>query len=147
MSWAPRCVQAVSVCLVCTEGYDEGRRRPKLLRCGHTFCLSCLREIASLSATDGVGHLSSVTPGPRPGVLSCPKCRGVTPLPDSHHAVTHLVDNFAIVEFITGDHSTAKTDDHCARHPDEQEKYFCMSCYRFASHWYFNIFSFSDLPQ
>lgn len=133
-------MQAVSVCLVCTEGYDVGWHRLKLLHCGHTFCVSCLREIAHLSATNATEQHSSMTPGSRSGVLSCPKWRAVTPLPDPHHAVTHLVDNFAIVEFITGDHSTAKTDNHCAKHPDEQEKYFCMSCYRFASYWCFNIF-------
>ncbi|KAG5266053.1 hypothetical protein AALO_G00249290 [Alosa alosa] len=126
MSWAPRCVQAVSTCLVCTEGYDANWRRPKLLRCGHTFCLSCLSEIARLSGQ----RRPSMTPGPRSGALSCPKCREVTPLPEPHHAATHLVDNFAIVEFITGDDDAAEPEDRCARHQDEREKYFCMSCYR-----------------
>lgn len=29
-------------CQVCFERYDADSRRPKIIPCGHTFCLSCL---------------------------------------------------------------------------------------------------------
>ena len=48
-------------CAVCLEKY----RRPKLLPCFHTFCLTCLESLA---------------PPPAPS-LTCPACRTVVPLP------------------------------------------------------------------
>lgn len=128
MSLAARCLHAVSACLVCTESYDAGWRRPKLLRCGHTFCLSCLSEIARLSAS--TERCRTATPGSE--TLVCPKCRVTTPLLPPQRSVAHLADNFAIVDFITADHSVAEPEVYCAKHPDKREKYFCMSCCRFA---------------
>lgn len=50
-------------CVVCMCDFDEGARKAKLLHCGHTFCAACLAGVA--------GKANS---------LSCPTCRGVTPL-------------------------------------------------------------------
>lgn len=29
-------------CSVCTEAYDEGDHKPRILRCGHTYCTACI---------------------------------------------------------------------------------------------------------
>ena len=29
-------------CSICMEQFDEGQRPPKVLPCGHTYCLRCL---------------------------------------------------------------------------------------------------------
>ncbi len=51
-------------CVICMEGYRaEGEKRPKLLPCSHTFCLSCLRRLNSLH-----------------GNVRCPECRKVNPV-------------------------------------------------------------------
>ncbi|KAJ8341896.1 hypothetical protein SKAU_G00341870 [Synaphobranchus kaupii] len=112
----PSAAESVSACPVCTERYDERRRRPKLLGCGHTFCLSCLREIAGQG--DG---------GARDGGLPCPVCRRATALPGP--GVTHLADNFAVIGFISGGSGGGRRG-LCDAHPDEKTKFFCLSCHR-----------------
>ncbi|XP_034030084.1 E3 ubiquitin-protein ligase RNF183 [Thalassophryne amazonica] len=54
-------------CAVCFCTYDNVFKTPKLLACGHTFCLECLARI-NVTSTE----LKS---------LSCPVCREVTELP------------------------------------------------------------------
>ncbi|XP_034239118.1 roquin-1-like [Thrips palmi] len=34
-------------CDVCMQHFDSAERRPKVLLCGHTYCLSCLRQLAT----------------------------------------------------------------------------------------------------
>lgn len=54
-------------CAVCFCTYDNVFKTPKLLACGHTFCLECLARI----------NVSS----PELKTLSCPVCRELTKLP------------------------------------------------------------------
>lgn len=54
-------------CPVCFCAYDNVFKTPKLLSCGHTFCLECLARINVTSS-----ELKQ---------LSCPVCREVTRLP------------------------------------------------------------------
>lgn len=54
-------------CAVCFCSYDNVFKTPKLLSCGHTFCLECLARI-------NVSSLEIKS-------LSCPVCRKLTELP------------------------------------------------------------------
>ncbi|XP_055359461.1 E3 ubiquitin-protein ligase RNF183 [Betta splendens] len=54
-------------CAVCFCTYDNTFKTPKLLACGHTFCLECLARINVTS--------------PELKSLSCPVCRELTRLP------------------------------------------------------------------
>ncbi|XP_073342013.1 E3 ubiquitin-protein ligase RNF183 [Pagrus major] len=54
-------------CAVCFCTYDNVFRTPKLLACGHTFCLECLARINVTS--------------PELKTLTCPVCRELTELP------------------------------------------------------------------
>uniref|UniRef100_A0A3Q3XFZ2 RING-type domain-containing protein n=1 Tax=Mola mola TaxID=94237 RepID=A0A3Q3XFZ2_MOLML len=54
-------------CAVCFCTYDNVFKTPKLLACGHTFCLECLARINVTS--------------PEVKTLSCPICREQTELP------------------------------------------------------------------
>ncbi|XP_029306974.1 E3 ubiquitin-protein ligase RNF183 [Cottoperca gobio] len=54
-------------CAVCFCSYDNIFKTPKLLACGHTFCLECLARINVIS--------------PRLKTLCCPVCRELTELP------------------------------------------------------------------
>ncbi|KAM4600542.1 E3 ubiquitin-protein ligase RNF183 [Polymixia lowei] len=65
-------------CVVCFCSYDNVFKTPKLLACGHTFCLECLARI----------NVSS----PELKSLSCPVCRETTELPHGRD-LPHLGNN------------------------------------------------------
>ena len=54
-------------CVICFAPYDRLFKLPKILGCGHTFCLECLARV------------TVATPGTP--VLLCPVCRRPTALP------------------------------------------------------------------
>jgi len=44
-------------CDVCFEAYELDVKEPYLLKCGHTFCLDCLKHIRKeVNGGWGVGH-------------------------------------------------------------------------------------------
>ncbi|XP_054477109.1 E3 ubiquitin-protein ligase RNF183 [Anoplopoma fimbria] len=69
-------------CAVCFCTYDNIFRTPKLLACGHTFCLECLARI-------------NVT-APELKTLCCPVCRELTDLPHGRD-LPHLGNNEDII--------------------------------------------------
>ncbi|XP_063172443.1 E3 ubiquitin-protein ligase RNF183 [Candoia aspera] len=74
-----------SDCPVCWNAYDNFFRTPKLLRCGHSFCIECL------------AHLSLVSPAPNQ--LPCPLCRCPTVLL-ANQRVTELPTNIAVLHLM-----------------------------------------------
>ncbi|KAB7505018.1 hypothetical protein Anas_11831 [Armadillidium nasatum] len=60
-------------CVLCVEDYSTEKHVPKVLNCGHTFCLPCLSDFVSF-------------------VLACPTCNAtIEELP------THLPTNYALL--------------------------------------------------
>lgn len=57
----------ISECVICFTSYDTLFHLPKVLSCGHVFCLECLSRI-TVGSTE-------------PQSLSCPICRMPTPVP------------------------------------------------------------------
>lgn len=54
-------------CAVCFSQFNNVFNMPKVLQCGHTFCLECLARINIKSS--------------QPASLQCPLCRAYTPVP------------------------------------------------------------------
>lgn len=54
-------------CAVCFSQFNNVFNTPKVLQCGHTFCLECLARMNIKSS--------------QPESLQCPLCRAYTPLP------------------------------------------------------------------
>ncbi|XP_078422848.1 RING finger protein 225-like isoform X1 [Cetorhinus maximus] len=69
-------------CIICFSPFDNIFKLPKLLACGHTFCLECLARINVSSE-----NINSVT---------CPMCRHPTPLP-SGKGLPALDNNQAVL--------------------------------------------------
>ena len=40
----------VHCCPVCLDAYDAVDRVPKMLKCGHTFCLPCINRVVKAKA-------------------------------------------------------------------------------------------------
>ncbi|KPP73879.1 RING finger protein 225-like [Scleropages formosus] len=75
---APEEFREETECMVCFCPYDNVFKAPKVLACGHTFCLECLARI----------NVSS----PELKFVSCPVCRGLTNLPHGRD-LPHLENN------------------------------------------------------
>ncbi|KAJ8774243.1 hypothetical protein K2173_009674 [Erythroxylum novogranatense] len=88
----------VPCCSVCQIRYNEDDRVPLLLQCGHGFCKDCLSRMfaASLDTT-----------------LACPRCRHVSVVGNSVHA---LRKNYAVLTLL---HSAADFD--CDYTDDEDD--------------------------
>ncbi|EFX60867.1 hypothetical protein DAPPUDRAFT_122787 [Daphnia pulex] len=79
-------------CSICMSEYNEDGRKPKVLPCSHTVCLTCLQGIF------------------RNNAIACPYCRqsskvgghlDVRKLPNNSHALHILKLNQQIVELTT----------------------------------------------
>ena len=66
-------------CLICYEGYNDEKKCPRLLSCGHSFCFSCLERLLHGNSID------------------CPKCRHAVAVPTG---VQGLLKNFALLDIV-----------------------------------------------
>ena len=101
-------------CLICYEGYNDEKKCPRLLSCGHTFCSSCLERLLHGNSID------------------CPKCRHAVAVPTG---VQGLLKNFALLDIVkeapkeqaghtehTGTHDCEACDE---KHP---ATFCCLDC-------------------
>ena len=86
----------ITTCGVCLERYKD----PRVLHCGHHFCVSCLEKIAS-------GHPQ--------GSVTCPNCRHLT------EGQVNTLGKYMVREFQT------KVTDFLATQPPQLQKY-CGFC-------------------
>ncbi|KAM3932723.1 E3 ubiquitin-protein ligase TRIM32-like [Leptodactylus fuscus] len=104
-------------CTICTEKYNEADRRPKVLCCGHTFCMKCLQEL----------HNRSLHPAVKKNPpLRCPSCRQKTKMSNTWCG-SRLPDNFAIINFLADEKSFKQ---YCKKHENEIMTFFCHQCQR-----------------
>jgi hypothetical protein len=66
-------------CCICTENYDDTVRCPRVLRCGHSLCQTCLNRLLRC-----------------PGAKACPECRrAITP-----NRTADFPKNFALLQLL-----------------------------------------------
>ncbi|XP_076437868.1 uncharacterized protein LOC143277029 [Babylonia areolata] len=103
-------------CAICLEPY----RRPKMLRCFHSFCQSCLQGVAGSSPS-----------------FPCPSCREIMLLPPG--GVGALQTNFYLVDNLAATSSSPPrrlcdvcTDDREATHSCLQcQQRYCLPCRKY----------------
>ena len=101
-------------CSICYEGYNDEKKCPRLLSCGHSFCFSCLERLLHGNSID------------------CPKCRHAVAVPTG---VQGLLKNFALLDIVkeapkeqagntehTGTHDCEACDE---KHP---ATFCCLEC-------------------
>ena len=83
------------ICPLCTDEYspDETVKTPRVLECGHSFCLSCLCK------SRGEFRDASSSNSPLSQGIKCPACRRFTPAPTSD-AVRKLPKNFTAISMM-----------------------------------------------
>ncbi|XP_066301037.1 tripartite motif-containing protein 3-like [Branchiostoma lanceolatum] len=103
-------------CSICLELFT----RPKMLLCGHTFCLSpCLENVAG-----------------REGTIKCPMCRQQVRLPpqgvagfSDNHLVTSLCERLQNQATLSGEtREQPQSGNRCSFHPSEEVKLYCKQC-------------------
>lgn len=107
MSVSQKTFSPVLDCSVCFEQYDSGPRLPKMLPCGHTFCLSCIKQHGARSKVH----------------LLCPTCRTPanlsrkTPEWPTNRMVLDTLDIFADEQSMP-----------CPTHNDQECLLVCIDC-------------------
>ncbi|KAK2156337.1 hypothetical protein LSH36_216g06073 [Paralvinella palmiformis] len=101
----------IFLCDICMELYNDGNHQPKFLSCHHSYCKSCLSQVALRDK------------------IECPSCRHPTRLPPG--GVTALQTNFYISQLkeILKTHSQSRTRG-CKRHYYQQMSFYCQKCQR-----------------
>ena len=103
-------VDPILECSICLQVYQD----PRLLPCGHTFCLKCLQELVDKRKSDSAQ-------------LSCCLCRSPwTVQPD---AISSLPKNFIAIEFISSLSSVIQCGETGSDEKHDKVEHFCIDCW------------------
>ena len=108
-------------CSVCQEQFSK-TKEPKILKCLHTFCKSCLETWLRQQDKKAL----------KPGVLSCPNCRQITECPNSN--IDSLPSNLfykQMVDIVTAYSGQGEQDSasHCGNCDERKSlEFHCSDC-------------------
>ena len=111
-------IDNITECPICSSEF----RNPKLLYCGHTFCLYCLEEVVRGKA-----------PGDK---IPCPVCREKIEIPaDGIHnfrtnlLISELIERKALVKQTVDENAVmCICNEDSERDPDKVAKWYCVYC-------------------
>ena len=105
-------------CSICLEIYTN----PKLLKCFHVYCQSCLQKIVSKEE-------------PENPTIACPVCKQVTPVPEEGveglFGAFHIKSKLKALRQKEGGGDGEDSDDstnYCTDHAEEETKLYCQTC-------------------
>jgi hypothetical protein len=107
-------------CSVCHDLFQD----PRMLPCGHTFCLQCLQHIVHAAVT----HNGNATVDKIP----CPHCR--TQISVGRQNLQDLPKNYILADLIASLSANSQCDNtvYCEIHSNKKVKFYCETCQRFA---------------
>ncbi len=92
-------------CQVCFLGFNSTENRPLVLKCGHTFCSSCLTQLY------------------RQQKISCPFCKA----PSIYISLNEIPANFTVLEAVDQSNDIAKQIS-CQKHKGFKLESYCTDC-------------------
>lgn len=116
-------------CSICLETYTD----PKLLRCGHFFCLLCLEKLLVQDDRQRI-------------IITCPSCRTVTRIPNRNVAglqpAFHVSGLFCIQDYVKkineALNSAGEDASDCSQHTQCHEMLYCKTCEKLICQQCFN---------
>ena len=109
-------INSIVECGICMDVYQD----PRILSCGHTFCLKCLRETINKKAKnwrDQVGQKEE----------TCALCKQSWKMPDG--GVQNVPKNFVVEQIISSLPSISKCALNEEGNDHEKVEYFCVTCW------------------
>lgn len=93
-------------CPACYNVFDEKKRTPRNLNCGHTFCETCLLQLQHSK------------------IFACPICRK----DNKGFKAMSLPKNYIVLELLQKQNEVIKSANLCKIHPEEPLRFFCVTC-------------------
>ena len=103
-------VDSLLECSICLQVYQD----PRLLPCGHTFCLKCLQKLVNVRK-DNLNQ------------LPCSLCRNPWIVPAD--GLCNFPKNFIATDFITSLSSTNQCGETGENEQHDKAEYFCLDCW------------------
>ena len=105
-------IEALLNCSICLERFNK----PKLLQCGHSFCLDCIEKMRGKNAK----------------WVNCPLCKAKT---DAKDGLTRLIDDFRVNQIEEGLQAmmrkkTQGTDRKCGVCASKEPGVTCLQCHK-----------------
>ncbi|PIC51293.1 hypothetical protein B9Z55_001859 [Caenorhabditis nigoni] len=107
-------------CSICMEEFDSNIHLPKVLKCGHTFCGSCLdKAISSIQVSHyGDGGVNTS--------FCCPLCRRSEEIPNT--GASGFPNNHQLLDVIASNDSRFLTCNVCKMTGSESTFHICREC-------------------
>ncbi|CAO4361510.1 unnamed protein product [Caenorhabditis nigoni] len=107
-------------CSICTEEFDSNIHLPKVLKCGHTLCISCLdKAISSIQVSHyGDGGVDTS--------YRCQICRSSEDIP--HTGASGFPNNHQLLDVIASNDSRFLTCNVCKMTGSESTFHICREC-------------------
>ncbi|ULU11708.1 hypothetical protein L3Y34_015250 [Caenorhabditis briggsae] len=107
-------------CSICMEEFDSNIHLPKVLKCGHTFCRSCLdKAISSVQVSHyGGGDVNTL--------FFCPLCRRSEEIPNT--GASDFPNNHQLLDVVASNDSRFLTCNVCKMTGSESTFHICREC-------------------
>ena len=97
-------------CEICVSVYDSQEHLPKILSCGHTLCLCCVKKLLGMHPA---------------GNLTCPKCRIMA----VYNKAEEITTNFDMIPKEPETLDENKSEElRCSSHHEDRAEMACKEC-------------------
>uniref|UniRef100_A0A1I7TKB7 RING-type domain-containing protein n=1 Tax=Caenorhabditis tropicalis TaxID=1561998 RepID=A0A1I7TKB7_9PELO len=107
-------------CTICMEAFDTNVRIPKVLGCGHSFCIKCIEGVLKSMQISHSGEGEVFTS------FACPICRSATPIPNN--GISGFSTNHQLIDAIAPQDTRFILCTSCNTNGCETAFHVCRQC-------------------